>query len=56
MVSCSSYAHWNENARCAMLSEMAELPIMIDPFGSRVVFNVHRDRAPSGALASSFYA
>jgi D-glycero-alpha-D-manno-heptose-7-phosphate kinase len=25
------------------LSEMAEFPITIDPFGSRVVFNVHRD-------------
>jgi D-glycero-alpha-D-manno-heptose-7-phosphate kinase len=25
------------------LHDMAELPIKIDPYGSRVIFNVHRD-------------
>jgi len=27
----------------AALAEMKELPIKIDPYGSRVVLNVHRD-------------
>ena len=25
------------------MGEMKELPIKIDPYGSRVIFNVHRD-------------
>jgi D-glycero-alpha-D-manno-heptose-7-phosphate kinase len=35
-----------QRAVCDALSEMAELPITIDPFGSQVVFNVQGDISP----------
>jgi len=33
----------NQRAVRAQLTEMRELPIKLDPLGSRVIFNVHRD-------------
>ena len=33
----------NQRAVRSALAPMRELPISIDPFGSRVIFNVHRD-------------
>lgn len=33
----------NQSAVRQALADMAELPIKVDPYGSRVVFNVHRD-------------
>ena len=33
----------NQSAVREALADMAELPIKVDPYGSRVIFNVHRD-------------
>jgi D-glycero-alpha-D-manno-heptose-7-phosphate kinase len=40
LVSCPGE---NQTAVRAAMSPMKELPISIDPYGSRVIFNVHRD-------------
>ena len=41
--SCWSSARSSTSGGAGAAAEMKELPIKIDPYGSRVVFNVHRD-------------
>ena len=42
--SCSSCARWSSRRPCGPpWRTMKELPIKVDPFGSRVILNVHRD-------------